>query len=161
MTISRYLNLEDIMKLLVLTFMIFLLLIPVKGSNTEDTPPMPEKKPVTYYLATYYTFDSREDFESVKEMYIEHFLPASEAMGWDVQIFYPLMMGTDYQMMILFHLQEGLVQLEWFPSKTDISFYEQMAEEVGSEAAEKMLSNMRNKIKSEKTEIIQKLQAKE
>ena len=119
-----------------------------------------QKKQVTHYLATYYTFHDRSDISDVRKIMTDYFLPAAAGVDWEVQIYYPLMTGSEYDMMILFFLHDGLATLEWSPTKKDIRFFEQLIKNVGDEEAHKVMDSLKKKIASERTEIIQRLHPK-
>jgi hypothetical protein len=101
---------------------LFVMTYTLSAQEQKDAPRVSEKKQVTYYLATYYHFYEADDISDVRKIMTEDFLPAAAAVDWEVQVYYPLMTGSDYDMMVLFHLPDGLATLEWGPAPKDVAF---------------------------------------
>lgn len=84
----------------------------------------------------------------------EHFVPAAEASGFKMPKVFQCYSG-EWDVMFLFHLEEGITELEWELSPSSIKWFTALVElEGGLEAAEKIYAEYEDMIEDWDIELI-------
>ena len=135
--------------------------ISISGVIAQDPLVEKKKENIEYYLLTCYKFKDGSA-EYARDLIKNIFLPVATEIGWEPIIFDPLMTGSEWDMMVFFHLKDGLSQLEYEVSKFDILFFNRLMEKekMSDPEGQNKLADLRNLIAIEKTEIMQRLMPK-
>ncbi len=123
---------------------------------------MPQAKkfdnPNWYYLI-HVQFESGKADEAVK-MLKEHFFPAGEAAGVKMPKIFRTASG-EWDLIMLFHLEEGISELDWEVTPSDLKWYQAFIELEGDmEAAQKIFDEYDDMIERWNVELIRYLDLK-
>lgn len=132
----------------------FAIAFAVLPAAAQDEMPQAKKhESLQWFQVVFVQFESGK-MEDALKIIEEHFTPAAEASGFTMPKIFQCYSG-EWDVMFLFHLQEGITELEWEWSPASIKWFTALVEqEGGMEAAEEIYGEYEEMIEDWDSELL-------
>ena len=130
-----------------------LLMSAAASAQDDDNGPMTQGEDAKYVSVSYVDFKPGHRERAI-EIINEYFVPAADNAGVSHPMVGLHMQTGDWDMIVVWEMEGGMADMEWYRSPEDIKWYESFVELVGGqEEADKIMKEYQDALASTQVEV--------